>query len=88
MYLQVSLQDHIAHSFYTKNKFYNKDNDILHLPTSLQVSKIFFVSEEHILLMICKSGNFNVTTEEEVDDIPTIDTTLIIELKPEIIKKP
>ena len=37
--------------------------------------------------MICKSGNFNVTTEENVDDISTKDTNLIIELKPEIIKE-
>ena len=37
--------------------------------------------------MICKSGNFNVTIEKDVDNIPTKHTDLIIELQPKIIEK-
>ena len=44
-------------------------NDSLHLLIPLKVSKAFFVTEKYILLMICKSGNFNATTAEDGDDI-------------------
>ena len=41
LYLKVSLGDHIACYFHTKNGFYNKDNKSVNVPISLHVLKVF-----------------------------------------------
>ena len=52
-----------------QNGFDNQKNNIFILPRSLILPKEFFVRENHILLMNCRSSTFNATLEEDEGDI-------------------
>lgn len=87
LYLQASVNDNVAVSFYTTNGFLINQNKYDILPKSLQLIKSLFVKENHMMLMICSSGNFyNKPIKAKKDVVADIEHVLLPEkVKPEFI---
>ena len=73
IYLQCSTNRAFAVSFYRKNGFYNKGNNMQLIPESIKPKEKYFIQEEQISLMICNHGYFqrkpspvlNINRDEE-----------------------
>ena len=65
----MSVNDNGTTSLYINNRFVINNNNIKLISKSLALRKEFFVNEDHIMLMMCKSGNFNTQLIEKKDDI-------------------